>query len=179
MTDAADTEDDAPRGRGRPTEYRPEFVEQARKLAQLGATDREVADFFSVSEATIYRWQHSHPEFCEALKVGKDSADNRVEKSLYRRAVGYTYDAVKIFQYEGSPVVEPYEEHVPPDTTACIFWLKNRRRKDWRDKIDHELGGIDGEAIKVDDISASDLARRVAFILAKGMTAPKKEGKEP
>lgn len=172
---APEAEEKASPGRGRPTEYKAEFVAQARKLAELGATDREVADFFEVSEATVYRWQHTHPDFCEALKVGKETADDRVEKSLYRRATGYTFDSVKIFQYEGVPVVEPFEEHVPPDVTACIFWLKNRRRAQWRDKVDHELAGKDGGPIQTEDVSAPDLARRIAFLLAKGLQPDPKE----
>jgi len=126
---------------GRPREFKPEFIEQGRKLAEMGATDREIADFFGVRERTIYRWQHDFPEFCHALKLGKDVADDRVEKSLYRRAIGYTHDAVKILQFQGQEVIVPYEEHHAPDTTACIFWLKNRRRADWRDKVDHEHSG--------------------------------------
>lgn len=126
---------------GRPSKFKPEFVEQARKIAELGATDREAADFFDVDEATIYRWKHSSPEFCEALKVGKAVADDRVEQTLYRRALGYSHDAVKILQYEGEPVIVPHVQHYPPDTTAAIFWLKNRRPEEWRDKheVEHTL----------------------------------------
>src|SRR5260221_386292 len=102
---------------GRPSGFRPEFVTQAEKLTALGATDREVAEFFKITERTLYRWQHDHAEFCQALKLGKEASDARVEKSLYRRAVGYTFDAVKIFQYEGKPVRANYVEHVAPDTT--------------------------------------------------------------
>ena len=67
-------------------------------------------------------------DFCRALKVGKQEADERVSRSLYMRGVGYSYDAVKIFMPAGAkkPVYAPYVEHVPPDVTACIFWLKNR-----------------------------------------------------
>jgi hypothetical protein len=57
-----------------------------------------------------------------------------VEQSLYRRAVGYSYDAVRIMGYAGEYTHVPYVEHLPPDTTACIFWLKNRRRDLWRDR---------------------------------------------
>ena len=121
---------------GRPTKYKTNFVEQARKLAKLGATDREAAEFFEVDEATIYRWKHSEPEFCEALKVGKQYADNRVEQSLYRKAVGYTFDSIKFHAYEGTVTETPCVEHVPPSDTACIFWLKNRRPEEWRDKPD-------------------------------------------
>lgn len=134
---------------GRPRSYKPEYVEQARKLCLLGATDVEVADFFEVTERTIHRWKLDFPEFCQALKLGKDEADDRVEKSLYRRALGYSHDAVKIFAdtKEGKEMVVPYVEHYPPDTTACIFWLKNRRKEEWRDKVSQEISGPDGGEI--------------------------------
>jgi hypothetical protein len=127
---------------GRPTKYRPEFAEIAHKLTQaLGATDKEVADFLSIDDATLYRWRHTHPEFCEALKVGKDVADQRVKQSLYRRAIGYKHDAVKVFNNNGEAMLVPFTEHYPPDTTAAIFWLKNRDPDQWRDKQDVEHSG--------------------------------------
>lgn len=122
-------------GAGRPSSYKPEYAEQAEKLCKLGATDIEVADFFGVERTTIWRWSQAHEEFCNALKAGKQSADERVERSLYSRALGYTHDAVKIFNADGAPLIVPYREHVAPDTTACIFWLKNRRPDEWRDKV--------------------------------------------
>lgn len=122
---------------GRPTDYKPEYAEQAEKLCKLGATDIDLADFFEVSDRTIYRWQAKHPEFCQALKAGKQSADERVERSLYHKAVGYTFDSEKVFQFQGEIVRAATREHVPPDTTAMIFWLKNRRPEAWRDK--HEV----------------------------------------
>lgn len=126
---------------GRPTSFKAEYVEQARKLAQLGATDREAAEFFEVAESTLYLWKHTQPEFSEALKVGKETADARVEQSLYRRALGYSHDAVKIMMADGVPIAEPYVEHYPPDTTAAIFWLKNRKPAEWRDKtvVEHDV----------------------------------------
>lgn len=127
---------------GRPTKYKEEFSKQAEKLCLLGATDMELADFFEVSDRTIYRWQTQHPGFCQSLKAGKSEADDRVERSLYHRAVGYTFQSEKIVTVsmgnnQGSSVERvPVLEHVPPDTTAMIFWLKNRRAGDWRDKIE-------------------------------------------
>jgi hypothetical protein len=120
----------------RPTDYRDEFAEQARKLAALGATDIEVADFFEVDVRTVYRWKHSQPEFCQALNAGKDKADERVVNSLYQKAIGYEQDAVKIFMPAGAeePVYAPFREKIAPDTTAAIFWLKNRNPAEWRDK---------------------------------------------
>ncbi len=126
---------------GRPTSFKPEFIVQARKLAELGATDREAAEFFEVAESTLYLWKHTQPEFSEALRVGKEAADARVEQSLYRRALGYSHDAVKIMTVDGNVHVEPYVEHYAPDTTAAIFWLKNRKPSEWRDKTETEHSG--------------------------------------
>jgi hypothetical protein len=120
---------------GRPTDYREEYVEQAEKLSLLGATDIQIADFFGVCESTLYLWKHTHPEFSEAIKVAKAQADTNVVRSLYRKAVGYEFDSVKIFcSKDGEVTKVPYREIVPPSDTACIFWLKNRQRKDWQDK---------------------------------------------
>ena len=134
---------------GRPTSYRPGYVKQAASLCELGATDPDLARAFGVSIRTIAYWKRTHPEFLQALKVGKEVADERVTDSLYQRATGYTYDAVKIFMPAGAkePVYAKYREHVPPDTTAMIFWLKNRKPDEWRDK--HEVGGSGGGAIIV------------------------------
>lgn len=131
---------------GRPTKYEPVFPERARELCERGATDIELADFFDIACSTLYEWKHVHPEFAEAIKVGKECADARVERSLYNRAVGYTYESVKIFMPGGAeaPVYAPYREHVPPETTAAIFWLKNRQPDRWRDKSQHEHTGKDG-----------------------------------
>lgn len=123
---------------GRPTAYKEEYNEQAYRLCLLGATDKELASFFHVSEQTLNSWKTAHPEFLESLKRGKSQADGEVADKLFQRAKGYSHDAVKILQYEGSPVIVPYTEHYPPDTTAAIFWLKNRRPDLWRDKQDRE-----------------------------------------
>lgn len=130
--------------RGRPTEYKAAYAGGARKLARLGATDAEIAEFYEVDVRTIYRWKNTHADFCQALKAGKDEADDRVERALYHRAVGYEQEEVKIFMPAGAadPVYAPFTAKVAPDTTAAIFWLKNRRPDAWRDKrdIDHRSG---------------------------------------
>ena len=125
--------------KGRPPKYKAVFAKQAAHLAQLGATDQEVADFFDVDVRTVYRWKHEHDDFCQALKAGKDIADDRVERSLYQRAIGYEQEEVKIFMPQGreEPVYAPFRAKVAPDVTAGIFWLKNRRSQEWRDKTEH------------------------------------------
>jgi hypothetical protein len=85
-----------------------------------------------------------HPEFSEAIRVGKDAANQRVERSLYERANGYNYEAVKIFMPAGSkqPIVVHYTEHCPPDVGAAFIWLKNRDPDRWRDvqNVEHVMG---------------------------------------
>lgn len=131
---------------GRPSKYKGEYAKQAQKLCKIGATDREIADFFEVHEDTIRRWKGEYPEFCGALKVGKELADDRVEMSLYRRALGYQHDEDDIRVCDGQIVVTPTVKHYPPDTVACIFWLKNRRPDLWREKPP-EGGGATAEEL--------------------------------
>jgi len=111
----------------RPTSFKPEYAEQAAKLAKLGATDVQLADFFGVCIATIYNWKNDHPAFLDALKLSKEEADAIVEKSLYQRALGYEHDEVDIRVVGGEIVQTVVRKRYPPDTTAGIFWLKNRK----------------------------------------------------
>lgn len=151
---------------GRPSAFKPEYVEQVKKLCELGATDVEMADFFGVAVSTFYLWKNKQPDFSEALKTGKAAADERVERSLYHKATGYTFESEKVFQYQGQIIRAPFREHVPPDTTAMIFWLKNRRPDEWRDKseVHHKHS--------VSDMSDDDLAR-IAAGRSEGVAAPK------
>jgi len=98
---------------GRPSSYRPDYAGVVEKLCLLGARDADLARAFDVSESTIDNWKAAHPEFLAALKAGRELADAEVANSLYRRAIG--------------------DGDRPPDVTACIFWLKNRRPDLWRD----------------------------------------------
>ena len=129
---------------GRPSSYKPEYAKMALYLCKLGATDTDLAEAFGVSVVTIDNWKIKfRDEFLGSLKAGKEEADSLVERALFARATGYSYDAVKIFHTkEGKTVKVPYTEHVPPDVTAQIYWLKNRRPDRWRDvqNIDHAVG---------------------------------------
>lgn len=148
---------------GRPSKYKPEYAEQAAKLCALGATDRDVADFFKVAESTLNLWKIEHPEFSESLKVAKEVADKRVEQSLYRRALGYSHDSVHVSNYQGDVTLTPIVEHYPPDTTAAIFWLKNRKPEEWRDvkAVEHDIGE------RLAKLAESDLESRLTQLLRK------------
>lgn len=135
---------------GRPSKYKPEFPAQARKLCALGATNPELADFFGVHLDTIDEWKNRHPEFSDALKDAKEQLDAKVERRLFERAMGYSHPAIKMFQAGGMILREEYTEHYPPDTTAAIFWLKNRRPEQWREVKAIEMTGKDGGAMRTE-----------------------------
>ena len=135
---------------GRPSKFKSEFIAQAEKLCRLGATDAELASFFEVDVATLNRWKSENEEFCASIKLGKEPADARVERSLFARATGYEHPDTDIRVIEGQIVETPIIKRYPPDTTAAIFWLKNRKKEEWRDKVTNEHTGPDGGAIEHD-----------------------------
>ena len=114
-------------------------------LALEGLTDKQIAEKFGITEGTINEWKKKYPEFSKSLKEGKEPSDAKVEHSLFMRATGYTYKEKKIIQTidkdgNAKPArVEVTEKTVLPDTTACIYWLKNRKRDKWKDKQDVEV----------------------------------------
>ena len=99
--------------RGRKSAFRSEYVSIAKACARFGAIEDEIANELNIGPATLDRWKQKYPEFRGALKAGKEAFDDRVEDSLYRLAIGWN--------------------GAPPNVTACIFWLKNRRPSEWRD----------------------------------------------
>lgn len=132
---------------GRPTSYKKEYNKQVIELCRLGATDKQIAKFFAVTEQTINNWKNNEPEFFESLKKGKTESDIAVTESLYKKATGYTYTIqkevkCKRFDDENRAIevveVVELEQNAPPDITAIIFWLKNRRSGAWRDKQEVE-----------------------------------------
>lgn len=160
--DIDSTEDQPEREVGRPTKYQADFARQAEQFCLLGATDKQLADFFQVSLSTLNLWKIKHKEFSDALKDAKEVADRCVERSLYQRAMGYSHPDVHISNYQGAVTVTPITKHYPPDATSCIFWLKNRQPALWRDR--HELTGKDGEPLQ-GQLTDIELARRIAMAL--------------
>jgi hypothetical protein len=101
-------------------------------------TDSEVADMLGIGLATLYRWKLDHPAFSRVFKLGKAAADDRVERSLYSRAIGYDYIAEKSAMTRHGQKTMRYRQHIPPDTAAAVWYLKNRRPDRWRDSVRHE-----------------------------------------
>ncbi|WP_295393217.1 hypothetical protein [uncultured Thiodictyon sp.] len=128
------------RPRGQPTAYRDEFADQAGRLAKLGLTDAEQAEFFQVSERCFHGWKKTHADFLQALTDGKTVADARVADSLYRSAVGehLVAEVREVTQDADGTTTTKTVSKAAPSVAAGIFWLKNRRPKDWRDKVEVE-----------------------------------------
>lgn len=139
-----------PKKAGRKSEFTNRKCELAARAYENGATDFEVANILDIHVSTLYRWMHEFPPFREAAKVGKEVADERVTRSLYHRAVGYTFRSVKIMQDKGSPVIVPFDEHVPPDVGAINQWLTNRQPDKWKSKQSLEHSGPDGAPLKIE-----------------------------
>jgi len=119
---------------GRPTDYKEEYNDLAFKYCLMGATDARLGEFFDVTEQTINNWKIDHPAFFESIKKGKHKADAEVVNSLYGRAKGYEATEVRDEVSEQGVKKVTTKKHIPGDTTAMIFWLKNRQPKQWRDK---------------------------------------------
>lgn len=128
-------------GGARPTLYNKRFVKVAQDLCYRGATDGEIANALDVDRYTLVNWRAKYPDFAEAFKLGREPADERVVRSAYERAVGYTYDSEKIVVVDKKVERVPIKEHVPPDVTAQQYWLNNRRRSEWRNRQEVEVGG--------------------------------------
>jgi hypothetical protein len=128
------------KSRGKPSEYDSRYARQAYELCLLGFTDQQLADFFQVSLRTIHYWKGNYLTFKAAILHGRDGADRLVAKSAYQRAVGYTHTEEKIFCQDGKVTKVLTLKHYPPDPTAFIWWLKNRHRELWNDKIEVEHG---------------------------------------
>ena len=140
---------------GRPTEYKEEYDKLTYKFCLLGATDKDLAKFFEVSESTINKWKIDRPSFSESIKKGKEEADAKVAQSLFKRATGYKHKDVDIKMYEGQVIQTPIIKHYPPDATSAIFWLKNRQPKKWRDKQELDIETKDS-SIKVEIVKPNE-----------------------
>jgi hypothetical protein len=135
---------------GRPTLYKQEYhCETVRKLCLIGLTDKQIADFFDISQVTLDTWKREHPEFLMSIKAGKEIADAEVGAALYQRAIGYSCPDIVTASYLGEITIEKVTKHYPPDTIAGMFWLKNRQPEKFRDRHEIEHSGT---ISKVDEL---------------------------
>lgn len=111
--------------------------------ARDGHTDEQIAELIGISRRTLYDWKNKFAPISHALKRGKEVVDIEVENSLLKRAMGYSYEEEKTYIQEVDGKVTKRKEittkHIPSDTTAMIFWLKNRKPEAWRDRKDIDM----------------------------------------
>lgn len=121
---------------------------QLEAWARNGLTDEQITANIGISRSTLNEWKNRFSDISDTLKRGKEIVDIQVENALLKRALGYTYkETTREAQF--NPQTEQYEmvvtkevtKEVVPDTTAQIFWLKNRKPEEWRDKKDVEHSG--------------------------------------
>lgn len=107
--------------------------------ARDGLTDEQIAKNMGVRTSTLYDWKKKYSEISESLKRGKEVVDRQVENALLKKALGYSYTETTR-ELVGTKMLLTKEivKEVQPDTTAQIFWLKNRRPDMWRDRKDFE-----------------------------------------
>lgn len=127
--------------------------------ARDGLTNEQIAHNMGISVKTLYEWSNKYSEFCNALKKSKEVADIEVENALYKKALGYnalikkTFKIREVIYSESGKRLKETERlevgfdevHIPADTTAQIFWLKNRKPEIWRDKVESniDLSGVE------------------------------------
>jgi transcriptional regulator with XRE-family HTH domain len=126
----------------------PEGLIKIEGWARDGLTDEQVASNIGVSRSTLNEWKNKYSVISDTLKRGKEIIDRQVENALLKRALGYSYEEVT---YENDVEVKRVRKEVVPDTTAQIFWLKNRKPEEWRDKQNIEHSGETGVRI-INDI---------------------------
>lgn len=132
----------------------PDGLTRLEAYARDGLIDEQIAHNMDITAKTLYEWKNKYSEIRNALKRGKEVVDIQVENKLFQRAMGYEYKEVTYERIENM-VIEPdgslnvipgtkiktVVKQMAPDVTAQIFWLKNRKSKEWRDKTDIEHGG--------------------------------------
>ena len=120
--------------------YDSKICDRVRMMAEKGLTDTEMCDLLGLQRQTFWRWKKKHPDFAEAMEEGKALSDQYVEQSLYHRAKGFEREEEVVFCSKGVIVKTKVMKYYPPDTTACIYWTKNRMPSRGRDRnvIEHE-----------------------------------------
>lgn len=123
--------------------------------ARDGLTDEQIAHNMGIATSTFYDWKNKYSEISKSLKKSKEIVDIEVENALLKRALGYTI-TIKEQKIDKDGCVHNLEKdvHIPADTTAQIFWLKNRRKQQWRDKVEYENAGENKNGVIEDLVEA-------------------------
>lgn len=130
--------------------------------ARDGLTDEQISNNMGISRSTLNEWKKKYPDISDTLKRGKEVIDRQVENALLKRALGYSYDETTYENIGGAmQVTKVITKEVSPDTTAQIFWLKNRKPTEWRDKRETQISG-ELNTNPFDELTADELRKLIA-----------------
>ncbi len=151
----------------------PEGLLKLEGWARDGLTDEQMAEKIGINRDTLYSWKKKYPDISDTLKKGKEVVDRNVENALLERALGGTHEVkkhIKVKQTyydaqgrkcEKEEIKEVFDEvYVAGDTTAQIFWLKNRKPDVWKDKQNVEISGLEEEQSKLKELLEQRRMRR-------------------
>lgn len=125
--------------RGPKSKFNEKLGEVFVRKTQEGKTLEEIAEIVGVSKRTLSNWMGQSTDLLHAVKEARQVADELVEAALFSRATGYSHPETKVGFSDGCPVTEEVTKHYPPDTTAIMFWLRNRNPKKWREKTEGDV----------------------------------------
>lgn len=129
--------------------------------ARDGLSDEQLAHNMKINVSTLYDYLKKYPKISEAIKKGKEVVDYEVENALLKRATGYEYEEVQQFMEEKNGTttkkIIKTKKHVPADTGAAIFWLKNRKSDKWRDRQENTI--VNKQECNTDDLSGLDFSK--------------------
>ena len=130
----------------RPSKFNDQLKETILDLYRRGRTDEQVAAIIGVCVKTLHNWKGKHPSFLHALRDSKFVADGLVEASLFGKATGYSHEEEKVFIVDGKVKRVLTRKQYAPDTTAAIFWLKNRQPEKWRENYELDIHSMDNKS---------------------------------
>lgn len=129
--------------------FLPDYLEQVRAIAMRGVSEKEMSEMFDIAPSQLTRWKKQYPLFEKALEEGYTDADQAVLAALYQRAVGYTHDEEKIFQWDGEIIRADTVKHYAPDISAIKLWITNRQKKHWKDRQQVGVHGGGGDDLPI------------------------------
>jgi hypothetical protein len=152
--------------RGPKSGFNNKIVSTVSRLVKDGKTEEQIAEIIGVSRMTLHNWKGRHPELLYAMRESKQMADELVEAALFSRAQGYSHPEQKVFcTKDGDIITHNTLKHYPPDSTAAMFWLRNRQPKKWREKTESDT--VVNNINNVTQLSDEQLEAKIAEKLAK------------
>ena len=150
---------------GRKSGFNEKVKETILRLIRDGRTEDEISDIVGICRRTLNNWKGQHQDLAVAVREARLVADDLVEASLYRRALGYSHPEAKFFMHEGCILKEDTVKHYPPDTQAAQFWLRNRQPKKWKEKTEGDVNV--NNSVSVNNLTDEQLDAKILALMPK------------